>query len=138
MPSFSQDITDNRIIITVAIRIGPEAETSLYRALLDTGAQVTAISPRVVQQLGLIPTGTLKLTVASGQEVEVFQYHARVDIPIQYNMAHPPGARPFLMGDQRFVVGLPYVPEGYDVLLGMDFIGMFHMTIFRNMLILSN
>ena len=101
-------------------------------------AQVTAIAPNVVESLDLIPTGTLKLTVASGQEIDTFQYRARVDIPIGFNTAHQTESQRFLMGNQLFVAGLPYQPEGYEVLLGMDFIGMFHMTIYNNRIILSN
>jgi hypothetical protein len=42
------------------------------------------------------------------------------------------------MGDQLSVAGLPYQPDGYDVLLGMDIIGIFHITIYQNRIILSN
>lgn len=42
------------------------------------------------------------------------------------------------MGRDLFVSGLPYQPEEYDVILGMDFIGAFHITIYRNRIILSN
>lgn len=42
------------------------------------------------------------------------------------------------MGNQLTVAGLPYQPDGYDVPLGMDLIGSFHMTIYRNRIILSN
>ena len=42
------------------------------------------------------------------------------------------------MGKQLSVAGLPYRPQGYDVILGMDFIGTFHITIYGNRIILSN
>ena len=42
------------------------------------------------------------------------------------------------MGKQLSVARLPYQPDDYDVLLGMDLIGTFHMTIYQNWIILSN
>ena len=41
-------------------------------------------------------------------------------------------------GDELFVAGLLYQPDDWDVILGMDFIGMFHITIYGNRIILSN
>jgi hypothetical protein len=79
------------------------------------------------------------LTVASGETVSAFQYRARVDIPIGYTEDRPnPLTQNFFMGNLISVAGLPYQPDGYDVLLGMDIIGIFHITIFRNKIILSN
>ena len=139
MPSFEQPVTDNQIIITVALSRGPGESPLTFEALVDTGAQVTAISPKVVKSLQLVPTGPLGLTVASGESVGTFQYRARVDIPIGYTEAHPsPRSQSFFMGDQLSVAGLPYQPDGYDVLLGMDIIGIFHITIYQNRIILSN
>ena len=138
MPSFEQQVADNRIIIGVALSRGAGEPPLPFNALLDTGAQVTAISPKVVQSLQLVPTGPLSLTVASGDPVDTFQYRARVDIPIDYNAIHSSGPQRFLMGNQLSVAGLPYQPDGYDVLLGMDLIGVFHITIYRNRIILSN
>ena len=140
MPSFSQAITDGRIIILVAVSQGPGQPSLVYRALLDTGAMVTAIAPKVVQDLQFLPTGQLTLSVASGHSVDTFQYHARVDIPIQYDEAAAParGTGRFLMGNQLLVAGLPYQPDDYDVILGMDFIGMFHITMYNHSIIMSN
>ena len=81
----------------------------------------------------------MTLTVASGQEMGTLQYSSRVDIPIGYNAPLiSGGVQRFLMGHQLFVAGLPYLPNGYDVLLGMDFIGGFHITIYSNRIIISN
>ena len=140
MPTFEQAITDNRVIINVAVgRGGAGDQTLLFAALLDTGAQVTAISPRVVEALDLVPVGQRTLTVASGQAIATFEYPARVDVAIDYPVTDPPeGKSRFLAGYQLFVAGLPYQPDGYDVILGMDVIGGFHLTIYGNRIILSN
>ena len=139
MPTFEQSIENRQIIIQVALSRGPEEPRPYFRALVDTGATVTCISPNVVKQLQLAPTGRARLAVASGQTVPVLQYHARVDIPIVYTQAVPGGARQdSLRGNQLTVVGLIYQPDGYDVLLGMDLLGEFHITIYRNRIIVSN
>ena len=89
--------------------------------LLDTGAQLTCISPKVVETLGLAPTGTAGLIPASGERVETFEYYAWVDIPISYYAIRPAQSVPFLMGNQLSVAALPYQPEGYDVILAWTF-----------------
>ena len=140
MPSFSQAITNNRIIISVSVALGPDSPRTVYQALLDTGAMITAISPKVVQDLQFLPTGVTLLTVANGQQSEAFEYDAWVDIPIQYSAAAASGQRTdsFWWGAQLPVIGLPYQPDDYDVILGMDLIGIFHVTLYGNRIILSN
>lgn len=59
MPSFEQPVIDNRIIITVTLSRGQGEPRIPFRALMDTGAQGTAISPKVVNDLKLTPTGTI-------------------------------------------------------------------------------
>ena len=48
------------------------------------------------------------------------------------------GFQQFSMGSELSVTSLPYEPDDHAVLLGMDFIGKFHITIFSNRIILSN
>ena len=85
-----------------------------------------------------MPIRPTTLIVASGESITSHQYRARVDIPIGYNQASESESKRFLMGKQLFVARLPYQPSDYDVLLGMDLIGSFHITIFRNRIIISN
>ena len=48
------------------------------------------------------------------------------------------GSGNFFYGNQLSVAGLPYDPNGYDVIMGMDLIGIFHTTVYGNRIILSN
>ena len=137
MPSFEQPVVDNQTIITVGVSKSGEQRYT-FKALVDTGAQTTTISPRAIEALGLVPTGLISLTVASGTSISTHKYRARVDIPIGYNAFDVGGSRDFFYGDELTVCGLPRNPHGYDVLLGMDLIGIFHITIYRNRIILSN
>ena len=139
MPTFHRPVVDNQIIVIVTLSCGPGEKRYSFNALLDTGSQITAISPNVVAKLGLVPIGEIGLTVANGQTVPTFQYRARVEIPIQFTQAVPKGGSDnFFMGNELFVAGLTYEPNGYDVLLGMDLLGIFHVTIHGNRIIMSN
>jgi hypothetical protein len=138
VPSFEQQIVNNRIVIFVDVSRGTGQPALQYHALLDTGAEVTAVSPKVVQNLNLLPIRATTLTVASGALVTTLEYRARVDIPITHNVAGSPEPSQFLYGKDLFVVGLPFQPIDYDVILGMDLIGFFHITIFGNRIIISN
>lgn len=138
MPSFEQQIEDNQIIISVDLSIASGQPTRRYKALLDTGAQRTAISPRVAKDLNLMPIGPWKILVASGQVINTVRYQARVDIPIDINIANPPKVESFLYGSELIIGLLPYQPAECDVILGMDFIRLFHITMFRNRIIISN
>lgn len=50
-------ISHPREVITQLVKEGKKGKRLLCRALIDTGAAGCAISPRVVQELGLIVTG---------------------------------------------------------------------------------
>ena len=141
MPTFHQQITDKQIVVVVEVSKTVNEPKQSYRALLDTGSTVTLVTQRVVQQLQLSPIGTGSITVASGDSVETALYNAWVDLPIVYTPAQRSQSDErshFFMGNNLLIAGLPYQPEGYDVVLGMDFINMFHMTLYQNTLILSN
>ena len=138
MPSFEQEIVNNQIIITVNVSTGPGQPAVSYRALLDTGAQVTVVSPRVIRDLGLAPIQPMQLGGISGTPIQTYQYRARVDIPIGHRVSGSPYPATFLMGNDLWVAGLPHQPTDYEVLLGMDFIGIFHITLYGNRITLSN
>ena len=138
MPSFEQEIENSEIIIIVDISRGPGQPTASHRALLDTGANITAISPRVITDLQLAPIRPIRLGGIHGSLIDTYQYLARVDIPIGHRVTGSDDPGRFLMGSTLSVAGLPYQPTNYDVILGMDFIQIFHITLFRNRIILSN
>lgn len=138
MPTFAQDVIDRQIIIGVEVSLVAGQHAQLYSALLDTGAQRSAISPQVVSDLGLVPIAPFSIGVASGESIDTYLYHARVDIPIGYTSAVSSSPQRFRMGQQLSLAGLPYRPRNYDVILGMDFIGGFHLTLYQNRIILSN
>lgn len=68
----------------------------------------------------------------SGQSINVPKYHVRIDIPIATNVQLEGGGQyrsAYLQGKNMGVFQLPFQPSNYDVLLGMDFISLFHITL---------
>lgn len=110
----------------------------MYKALLDTGAQGTLISSKVINELELVSIGPASLTPATGKPVPSEKYQVRVAIPV---VTYSPGGEQiedlYSRGLDMSVVRLPYQPQNYDVLIGMDFISQFHMTIHLDNYIIS-
>ncbi len=58
MATFEGTITNGQIIIVAAVSVsGANGSPIGFNALLDTGAQVTMISDKVVQELNLMAIG---------------------------------------------------------------------------------
>ncbi|MBQ7985278.1 MAG: aspartyl protease family protein [Bacteroidales bacterium] len=76
--------TYNREIVTLAEVSKPSKNNDLlqftqYRALWDTGATNSVVTPKIVKELNLIPIGVTKTTHAGGHsEVNVFQISIRL------------------------------------------------------------
>ena len=145
MPTFVGRITNSQILLLVWVSIpgkpAEEMRTREYSALLDTGAQGTMISEKVVQEVGLEADGFGFIIPVTGIPEKRPKYRIRLDIPIGSNVSLPDGRtynRPYLRGKEMEVKLLPYAPTNHDVLLGMDLLFGFHLTMFNDMYILSN
>lgn len=69
------------------------------------------------------------------------KYRARIDIPVRRPAIHRVGVvapHDFMAGMDIEIGALPYSPYNHDVLLGMNFLSGFHITMFGNRFILSN
>ena len=144
MPTFAGFVKDRQIIfITVASVSGePAAEGRAYHSLLDTGAQTTCISEKVAAELGLVPIGTADIVPANGELIRTPKYRIRLDVPIEGGVVKDEGGEEVpettLRGLDVDVAQLPYQPHGYDIILGLDFLYGFHVTMFRGTYILSS
>lgn len=149
MPSFSGNVVDNRITLNVFVgpphpppTSEPESESAgnghappanrTYRAILDTGAVVSGISSKVVEELGL-QTGEWTIVRSVNSPSTAPLYKVSLAIPI----AEGPHAA-FAKGVPEIEVAELSLDPDIDVLLGMDFLQGFHLTLFRNLFILSN
>lgn len=143
MPTFIGQIKDNQIILVAWIAVsGTKAPTPApYQALLDTGAQGTMISKKVVDEVGLQAIGHKQIIPVSGDPFDTEKYRVRLDIPIGSRVKKSDGGfevQQTLRGKDMEVALLPYEPTNYDVLLGMDLLSGFHLTIYGGNFILSN
>lgn len=131
-------VDGGRILLTVVA--GPPAEppddSSGVRALLDTGATISCVTPPLVERLALESDGEwIRLAGIHGPR-EAPTYRMFLGIPI----ADHHGAPAFIRGDTSLRVAKADIPDsaGFEVLLGMDFLHPFHFTVYRDVFILSN
>lgn len=144
MPTFRGKIVDRQILLTahVAMSSGNShqgADAVPFRALLDTGATITSVSRQVVNILRLAPDSWRPVTGVHGT-VTTPTYSINIAVPITEPVSGPDGERPhtFSRGANLEVALLKIQPETFDVLLGMDLLESFHLTIYADQFILSN
>ena len=152
MPTFIGEIVNRQIIFNALISVPKSqgvqqgtaanvASYKTYKALLDTGAQRTMISQKVVSEVGLQGIGHQNIIPVSGSPIRTRKFRVRLDIPIDNVTQLPNGnvqLNRSLRGKDMEVALLPYLPRNYDILLGMDLISEFHLTIHLNNFIMSN
>lgn len=139
MPTFVKRIENNRVLIQVAAAVEADGSELNHRfnALVDTGATMTAVTRRLADQIGVVPVGRSSFVPASGQPVETNLFGLHLAIPVET----PTGAgnvHTFAVGGPLVVFELPYHPPDYDVLLGMDVLANFHITMHGGSFIMSN
>ena len=144
MPTFSGTVRNGQIIFITAASVSghPGSERRTYHSLLDTGAQTTCVSEKVVRELGLVSTGSAEIVAVSGQTIRTDKYRIRLDIPITSGKVLRDGKETpetTLRGlDIDVVVFFPHQSETYDILLGMNFLSAFHVTMYAGTFILSS
>ncbi len=131
MPTFVQEIKNNRIIISAGVSDPGQQPERTYSAIVDTGAQVTMVSAKAIKENGLKPVGHIPVMGITGRDI-VTKYKARVDIPVSVN-----NHGVMASGRDMEAVAMPQDMGQFDVLLGMDFLSAFHITMHGNVFILS-
>lgn len=94
-----------------------------FQAIFDTGTQMTAISTRVVDQVSPDIVGETRLTVADGTERWTDLFWVRVRLPLGLSGTAEVPAYDVV------ATQIPNSLEGCDVLLGMDLISQWHVTL---------
>ena len=128
MPSFSGQVVNGKIILNVGVGPpqGPPGSPSgvahWFKALIDTGATISAISSQVVEVVGLESSEWEDITGVHGTQSTAIQtpFHK---------------VAPMLRVAE---LAMDSAVTGYDVLLGMDFLRLFHLTLYNDTFILSN
>lgn len=101
------------------------------------------VSGKVVEEVGLIASGLFPISGVTGDTITANKYKVRIDIPIireARNLGGGTRTEHVLSGKHIDVAQFPdsFKPGTFDVLLGMDFLYGFHLTIFADTFILSN
>ena len=143
MATFVGRINDRQIVLIVTVSISgiPGGNLHQYSGLLDTGAQATMISKKVIDEVGLTAIGHMSIIPVTGEPSLTGKYRIRLDIPIESQVKLPDGGigqHNVMRGMDLEVGALTYEPTNHDVLLGMDFISAFHITMYGDSFILSN
>jgi hypothetical protein len=101
-----------RVLITDAAIIVPQGGNhSKVKAIWDTGATGSAITDKVVSELGLVPTGMAQVHTAGGV---VNQNTYTIDIGLPNGVV--------IQG--IITTGVPLLSSGSDALIGMDVISL--------------
>ena len=91
----------------------------ICKALIDTGAMKTCISKRVADFLGMIPSGTMKVTVANGQ-TDVVNTHV-INLTLGGDIRFSPLTVPRLdMMGQDIIIGMDLLSKGNTVISNSD------------------
>jgi hypothetical protein len=96
----------------------------VFRALVDTGAQRTMISPDVVSRLGLNPIGKIPVRSAGGTVV----HHDGYPFNVAFVVTNPAigggigGSMLYTLGKPIWGPEIPSTGGSFDVLMGMDVI----------------
>jgi hypothetical protein len=101
----------------------PGSSALTIRALLDTGADATSVVPDVLNRLGLVSSGQVRMTTASGS-VLVDRYEISLSIFGPTEIAGPALVRP-----SWNVTSFSQVLPGIEALIGMDLIRQIVLTI---------
>lgn len=140
MPTVAAPISNQRVLLRVSVAIPSERGDSAHHefaALVDTGAQGTMVSRRVVEQVGATQVGVRQFMPASGQPQSTAVYELSVGVAVSETTSNGSAALIFSRGGTVPVLLLPFNPLDYDVLLGMDILTGYHITMWDGMLVLS-
>lgn len=158
MPAFGGEVVNGQILLDVHVRLpvrpsdpdsidlgGAEMEPMTFQGLLDTGATRTMVSQNVIDALDARPCGVDAFVPATGEPEPTAAYRVDLAIPIVAGVSLPaddadaPNYEIYASGLRNLtVLALPRAFDNFDVLLGMDLILQFHITMWRGLYILGN
>ena len=112
---------EKRILVDCVVGVpgqeNPEQDTDnvICKALIDTGAMRTCISHRIANRLGLLPSGTMKVTAANGHTDVVNTHIINMTLggDIRFTMLKVPRLR---MEDEDMIIGMDILSNG-DLLI---------------------
>ena len=104
--------------LQAGLGVDPRPPMRGFGALVDTGASITCISPRIVQELGLVPTG--KTTMASASATcDVNTYLVDIALPLSRSVQGAVSVAMESVTVMEFHAPNPH----FQALLGRDVLG---------------
>ena len=89
------------------------------------------VSPKVVDEVSLKAIGYIDIVGVSGDAMRTPKYLVDLRIPSKQ------GNLTLQVGQELEVAQMPFQPGNFDILLGMDFLMSFHITMYNGLFILS-
>lgn len=146
MPSLIVQVEDNNIVIPALVETPyedgpPPGMPVVSDALVDTGAQSTMVSQAIIDELNapVIGYGTVGGVTGSAESAI---HELRIVIPTEIEQTGIDGSVSeeyyFYWGVVNVMVLSHDVGEGIGVLLGMDMLTDFHITMHKGLVIISS
>lgn len=135
MPTFTKRVENNTIRIQVEIALAEGQPGYRVMAKVDTGATTTAVTTSVIKILGSPnPVSRGSYGTAGREIVHTSIYGLYVAVPVSKGS----GETIFMDGGPLTVFELPYQPIDHDVIVGMDLLTRFHITMWDGNFVMSN
>lgn len=143
MPTIILPVTNNEVRLRAELGAIGGSELHSYQGIVDTGAQMTGITPKVVEELGLESVGVEPVVGIEGRPSMAPIYRIVIGIgvfapPLNAD-GEPTDEDVYISGSALKVMLLENWNDiTADVLLGMDMLVDFHITMVSGRFILSN
>jgi hypothetical protein len=138
MPTYGGSIKKRQLLLDVIVSDPKTNKTRPYRALLDTGATISSISPKVLKELELSSDGWMPVEGVHGEK-ELPTCSVGLHVPITELSQGQQQLTTTSRGCSRMKVTIMGKKANtFDVLVGMDLLEDFHLTVYKNQFILSN
>ncbi|MCY3962173.1 MAG: hypothetical protein OXG34_11015 [bacterium] len=145
MPTIAIEMTDNEIRHVADVAL-PDPEDPFhpfglsptrFSAIVDTGSTHTGVTQKVVDALEAEQVGVAMVSYAGNETVRTPTYKMVVGIPIM-ETEEQGGTRTYVRGESLLVELIPDREDGTDIILGIDLLQSFHITMYGSQCIISN
>ena len=144
MPTYRGSIEKRQLLLNVLVSNPTTNKTRSYRALLDTGATISSISPKVLEELELSSDGWMPVGGVHGdQDLPTCSVGLHVPITeLSQGQQQQPGQQQLTTTSRGYsrmkVTIMGKKADTFDVLVGMDLLQDFHLTVAKGQFIISN
>ena len=126
-------IIDASIIVDLAGEVPPNLQNHMFQALVDTGAQITMISKRAADKVGLRPIGMTSIIGVGGvREHRNYLFHVAFVLKRGEVSLGKMEVDIHMFGDVIEGAELSSESEDFDILLGMDVLSKCSLAIEGN------